>query len=1089
MKRLLLLLALAGAGVLATAGLAAAAPGDPFQFKGFINGEEVPGGIENPSSLAVNYQSGNLLIYNQGRVVQVDPASGEPVDFAGPGAPSFVPGGGNLILVDNTGGATQGNIYVFDTQGCCGSGELFWSYDEDGNPIGSNPHEFTSATGISIQHAGVAPDGNIWIFGQDVNTGEFVVVKVTPAGTLVPGSRESFEPFGNPSVFDRLGHLYAPGVESFLRFDGTDGFANEGETGLVRKEGFYFNQGESLAIDPSTEDVYERTREPERPSRERVIGIHYSDPLVPSTPFEALTENGGSGPMAFSGDGQTLFLSENSRIGIFRREPPSAPFALGSLTVDAIRTNRAAIHGQLTSGGAESSYFFEYGTTTSYGSSTAPVKVPLGYYPVQIDGAVEGLAPATTYHVRMVAVNSAGSTPGPDFEFTTYPFPVGGGEDPCPNALARKETSAQALPDCRAFELVSARDTGGYDVESSLAPGQEPFPGYPEADGRALYATHSGAVPGPWKATNRGPDPYLATRGEEGWRTQYAGLPSDLAAATGPFSSVLGEADSNLDSFAFAGPGLCSPCFSSGLETGIPVRLADGSLTQGMAGSLDPGAASAEPEGAVARSFSADGRHLVFASKYAFEPGANSGGDLTVYDRDLATRTTQIVSTDDTGATLSGTVSELGMSDDGSRIVVGRGLGSDPAGNEYVHPYMHLGGSPQSADLAPGTTSGVLFAGMTGDGSKAFFTSVDKLLPGDTDASADLYEAAVSTSGDVTLSLVTGTNSNACEPVENSAGPHWNSTGTGANCDAVAIGGGGGVAASSGAVYFLSPEQLDGTAGTANQPNLYLAEPGGSPRFVATLEADNPLVLDSVADAATRRSGDFETSSNGRFAVFLSARELTGVHTFDVLEVFRYDADGPALDCVSCDETGSSDGSLAADAELAPEGLSLIEDGRVFFSSPLALVLNDANGRRDVYSWSGSGAQLISSGLGPFDSKLLSVTVDGVDAFFFTRDDLAPGEDENGALARLYDAREGGGFFRLPASVPCAASDECHGPGTVPPPPPSIKSSGQTTPGNYLVCKKGKVKRHGKCVNKAKKKHAKKHSKNHAKKGKGKRHA
>ena len=41
----------------------------------------------------------------------------------------------------------------------------------------------------------------------------------------------------------------------------------------------------------------------------------------------------------------------------------------------------------------------------------------------------------------------------------------------------------------------------------------------------------------------------------------------------------------------------------------------------------------------------------------------------------------------------------------------------------------------------------------------------------------------------------------------------------------------------SGTFYFLSPEQLDGSEGTLNQPNLYVVQPGGSPEFVATIDS------------------------------------------------------------------------------------------------------------------------------------------------------------------------------------------------------------------------------------------------------------
>ncbi len=78
--------------------------------------------------------------------------------------------------------------------------------------------------------------------------------------------------------------------------------------------------------------------------------------------------------------------------------------------------------------------------------------------------------------------------------------------------------------------------------------------------------------------------------------------------------------------------------------------------------------------------------------------------------------------------------------------------------------------------------------------------------------------------------------------------------------------------------------------------------------------------------------------------------------------------------------------------------------------------------------------QLISTGGSPFDSSLLSASADGTDAFFFTRDTLVP-QDENGTLAKVYDAREDGGFPFLPDPVPCKASDECHGAGSAAPGP------------------------------------------------------
>lgn len=1090
--RVVLLLALMTLVALAAAGTATAAPGDPFQYK-FSFDTAAAGGVENPTNIAVNHETGNVLVFERGRIVQFGP-DGEPVNFSGLGEPSFYPGGGNVMIVDNSGGPTQGNIYVLDTVGFGFGGFGYWAFGPDGQPLASNPIQVDDGSWTRIIQAGaVGPDGKLWlILWNFVGDGSYQAQAVTPTGADIGSGVPITNNGAFTNVMDELGHYFYAGSESYGRY-APETFKTEGDTGLPL--------GEALAVDSSTNDLYSR-------QGSKIQGVKYSNPLVKETPFVGIEKLGGTGgPFAFDGTGQWLYVSEGARnfgeetrISAYHREPTTAP-TVSPVGVDEIHSTRAQLHGELSANGAAISYHFEYGTDTSYGNSTPTVALPFGFFPVEVEGSLEGLQPNTTYHVRLVASNSAGTTYGPDHVFKTFAIQTSG-SDPCPNALARKQTSAQRLPDCRAYERVSAYDTSGYDVESYLAPGQTPYPGFPAAKDRVLYATHSGAIPGPWNATNRGPDPYLATRTDNGWVTDYKGLPADLNPETGSFSSVLGEADAGLTTLAFAGPGLCSPCFTDGgLETGIPVRMPSGQLVQGMAGSLDPGVASAEPEGRVEKMLSDNGRHLVFASKYAFEPGANSGGDLTVYDRDLVAGTTQIVSTDPSGATLTGAgISELDISSDGSRIVIGKRVGTDGAGNEYVHPYMHLGSSPDSVDLAPLSTTGVLFAGMTADGSQVFFTTADQLLPSeDTDSASDLYEAEVDTSGMLHLALVSADPSPvACNPVGNDGFAHWNSP-AGANCDTVAIGGGGGVASNSGVVYFLSPEQLDGGAGTLNQPNLYRAAPGGDPVFVATLEPNNPLVLDSVKAVADRHTGDFQTTPSGNFAAFVSALELTGQNTFGVLDVFRYDAGAEQLVCASCDTTGTTDDSLAEDATLAPDGLSLLEDGRLFFTTRLGLVLNDANRRKDVYEWEGGEQKLISTGTGPFDAGLLTASADGVDVFFFTHEALAPEEDNDGFLMRIYDAREGGGFFKLPAAVPCQASDECHGPGTVPAPPPDIRSAGHTTEGNFLTCRKGQVKRGGKCVKKHHRKrhhHKKKHHKKNGKKhhatgtqGKGKRHA
>ena len=169
-----------------------------------------------------------------------------------------------------------------------------------------------------------------------------------------------------------------------------------------------------------------------------------------------------------------------------------------------------------------------------------------------------------------------------------------------------------------------------------------------------------------------------------------------------------------------------------------------------MAGTTNP---AADPTGEVRKPLSADGSHFIFGASKKFE-SAGKEGSPSIYDRNLNTDTTQVVSTLENGTTMGGEVGELDVSEDGSRIVVGQKISTDAKGNEYWHLFMHIGSSPNSVDLTPGATLGALYDGMSGDGSRVFFTTKDHLL-GDTDASADIYEAAVDGGGAVTLRLIT----------------------------------------------------------------------------------------------------------------------------------------------------------------------------------------------------------------------------------------------------------------------------------------------------------------------------------------------
>jgi hypothetical protein len=81
-----------------------------------------------------------------------------------------------------------------------------------------------------------------------------------------------------------------------------------------------------------------------------------------------------------------------------------------------IRGTLAYLNGVVNPNGAETKDYFEYGTTTSYGSKSREQTTTVEKKPSIL---VEGLSTNTTYHFRMVATNSYGTSYGPDEVFTT----------------------------------------------------------------------------------------------------------------------------------------------------------------------------------------------------------------------------------------------------------------------------------------------------------------------------------------------------------------------------------------------------------------------------------------------------------------------------------------------------------------------------------------------------------------------------------------------------------------------------------------------------------------------------------------------
>jgi hypothetical protein len=110
-----------------------------------------------------------------------------------------------------------------------------------------------------------------------------------------------------------------------------------------------------------------------------------------------------------------------------------APAAASAASKPGVRTggaasitmNSATLNGRVDPNNAETTYFFQYGTTSLFGTNTAVAAAGSGANGVAVSVPISGLAPATKYHYRLVAQNRFGITKGERRTFTTKRQPLG----------------------------------------------------------------------------------------------------------------------------------------------------------------------------------------------------------------------------------------------------------------------------------------------------------------------------------------------------------------------------------------------------------------------------------------------------------------------------------------------------------------------------------------------------------------------------------------------------------------------------------------------------------------------------------------
>jgi DNA-binding beta-propeller fold protein YncE len=800
---------------------------------------------------------------------------------------------------------------------------------------------------------------------------------------------------------------------------------------------------------------------------------------------------------------------------------PSAP-TIDSATAANLTPDSADLRAVINPHSADTTYRFEYGTSTSYGTT---VPIPDGHIPASLLGQtviqhITGLQENTTYHWRLLAQNDAGSVTGGDH---TFIYTSGG---------------ATGLPDGRAYEIVTPPAKNAAligDVLLGLAPdiagdGSHVIMSSIQCFGNATSCPADNSKVG---------TPFEFTRTNDGWTA------AGLAPPATQLDNNNGEGVS-----ADAGTGLfLAPAPPVGEEDWY-ARRPDGSF-------VDIGPTSPPAEGLIGRRIglnglsaraTADLSYLVYESRplwpfdatidpnsslYEFVGAGNSAPMLVGVSGGMGS--TDLISKCGTELGSGGQVNggPGAISGDGrtvffavSACASGAGVNagvevptkelfaridesrsvpiSQPSPLECTAGNGCLGSPPGPAD----------FVAASNDGSKAFFLDTQQLTDNASEDSSHSGGAA-------------RCNGLSVETIDCNLYEYDFSRSTGHNLVAVSAGdssGGGprvqgvvGMSADGSHIYFIARGVLTAAANERGQTardgadNLYgfeqdAAYPNGRVSFIATLpEADDFIATQYATWTGGLLSDD--VTPDGRFLVFESHARLTVDDTSSTgaAQVFRYDSRTGDLVRISVGENGFNDNGNAgvADAMIVTPKQSLgpkrsdptmSHDGSyVFFESPVGLTpgaLNDvplggnepSTGEpaygENVYEWHNGHVYLLSdgrdvsgSGAASCGFHLSSTCLFGADAtgsnvFFSTADHLVSADtdtEEDVYDARVCTTREP--CLASPASpvAPCQG-DACHG---TPPPAPGVVAAATVTfsgPGNLASSTasvvKAKAKRH-----------------------------
>lgn len=1108
----------------------------------------------------------------------ISEAAGHRLTFAGPTE--------SEIAVDNSGTATDGNIYVTDSSGgtrvidvFARSGEYLGTLTEGRNAQG-NRVPFSKACGVAVDPSGAvyvgdgtggvdkfvptgvvptnsdldlaftdrdnacalaagagASAGSLFAVRTELGTKQIVKLDAT-TGAFDYGVTElglSINPF-YLSVIPSTGHLLVALAQGSTPGQVTEYDASSATEATVTSR-FALGQN-NFAVAGSRSEVYVSRGaqqievfggvfpapelEPARPTGPGEVVLHglvypeeaplsackFEYGLLSNPGFEAeaacepppasIPTNSGSQQVTATVAG----LQENStyRVRITTTNATVTlrsavgTFTAGAPQISDVRArdageSSAILEAKVDPNGFDTNYRFEWGPTAAYGSSVPAEagSVGAGDSPVLVTTELSGLAAATTYHYRVVATSPQGITETSDQEVETV--------DSC------------GLPDRRCLELVSPREPGPVsrpgqssneelNFQSSIFPGSLMYsvanglPGTTKA-AQVLYQAVRG--PGGWASTQVSPG--ISEPNEVGGITsrtaQTNGLSADLSCAVVTSSQLL-TTDPGTRLVAELGGSNLYRRNPDGSYTAITRLSPENPVTELSEGELNL---------YTVYGYSEDCGKVVFTSPFRYPgvPAVNSSAGATpsyIYEwAEGALRNVGVVpgnsgevavkailgEPNSQGATSINPSATNVVSEDGSRVFFAakRARATNPEEVGKVGIFVRENGTV-SRDLSQSETGtpdrGALFQYATPDGSRVFFIANAGLTPVSSTTGFDLYEYDLGTNRLTDLSVTSQGGGAEVGKVEEKAG---------------VLGGTGGFLGASRdgtRVYFAARGELVPGMGRSFNENA------AAGTFSIYSEQDGQVSYAGVMTTEElAHKSSVRVSPDGRYLLYQSRADLTGYDSGGAREAYLFDASSTTepIVCVSCRQDGQPSiepvGNSPAGGEertnrLHPPARLIVRNGRpvVFFTSFDHLAPGAVVGDTNLYEWAHGQVFLITTeppGLQPPPDRngvvkesveFMGADASGDDLYFNTPVALT-WEDPDQRIS-VYDARVDGGFPRPPAPPsPCASTVEgaCQGPAVSSPSVGNPSSSTFVGPGNKKPpCKKGFVRKNGKCVKK-----------------------